>query len=141
RGIVAGDAFLPERQEELAGGVELEGLHVAAVRDPDVAGAVDAQEVGGLEHALAPGAEEFTVAVEGHDGHGVVAMKNVDVVVSIDIDARGSAPFGHAGGKLGPVFDQLVMAFSGVDGSGVYRGGRGEREKEGSGAAGHDWQV
>ncbi len=36
RGIVAGDAFLAERHQELSVGAEFERLHVPAIGDPDI---------------------------------------------------------------------------------------------------------
>ena len=69
------DAFLAERHQQLAFGVELERLHVAAIGDPDIAGTIDAQKMGGLEHALAPRPQEFPVPIEGHDRHRLVAAE------------------------------------------------------------------
>src|SRR6185312_3776295 len=79
-------------------------------------------KMGGLEHALAPPAQELAVAVKGHDRHGFVAMKNVDVVVRVDIYTGRRAPLGNARRKLRPILDQFVVALlrlgaGGLDGS------------------------
>ena len=116
RGVVAGDVLLAKRQDQLSVGVEFERLHMAAVGDPDVAETIDTQKMGELEHALAPCAEEFSVAVEDHDGHRFVALKDVDVVVRVDVHAGCADPAGYAGWELRPIFDELIFALRGAHG-------------------------
>src|SRR3954463_9783676 len=77
--VTAGDALLAQRHKKLALRGELECLHITPIGDPDIARTVDAEKMRGLEHVLAPAAQEFAVAIKDHDRHRLIAVEHVNV--------------------------------------------------------------
>src|SRR5678810_859484 len=55
-------------------------------------------------------------------------MKNVDVVVRVDIDAGRRAPLGNARRKLGPILDQFVVTLLRLSAGGLDDGQRPYRD-------------
>jgi hypothetical protein len=106
--VAAGDALLAQRHKKLALRAELECLHIAPIGDPDIARTVDAEKMRGLEHVLAPATEEFAVAIDDHDRHGLIAVEYANVVFAVDIYTGSRAPFGNARRKLRPILDHAV---------------------------------
>ena len=136
--VLADDPFPAERHQQLALGAELEDLVIAAVGDPDVPVAIGSQEMRRLEHPLAPGPEEFSVLVERHDRHRLVAMENVDVAVAlVDVDARRGAPGGDPGWKRCPVLDNLIAALGALRSCGT--GKRSDNRDDGKHAKNHEF--
>ena len=117
--VVAGDAFLPECQQQATIRTELEDLVQLAFSHPDVVFAIDAKPMGRLEHSIAPRPQPLTRRIEHHHLRGFTALEDVDGALRIDVDGGHRSPL-RARRELGPIVDELIGDFRCLESS---RGG------------------